>query len=191
MLDRNDPDIAVPTLLRNLFIRATPNPATDVVKEHAAMLALQYLLAGVKEGPTGLLAALRDTHRDVHSITAGITRLDRRWLLLAMSVEADPSASRNAMASLVTGRLAALTERDVSDRLITELRERADRTWIAAEDAPNADDVVEWLRLGFSLEERSQLRAALMSLKKKDVVAFAHKVAKPDTSATGFLLPGK
>jgi zinc protease len=191
MLERNDPDTAVPMVLRNLFIRATANPAEGVVREHAAMLALQYLLGGVNEGPKGLLATLRDARKDVRSITAAITRLDRRWLLLAMSVEADPSASRNAMASLVTGRLAALTERDVPDRLITGLRQLADRTWIAAEDAPNADDVVEWLRLGFSLEERSHLHAAFISLKKKDVVAFAHKVAKPDTSATVFLLPSK
>jgi hypothetical protein len=203
VLERDDPDAAVPMVLRDLFIRASPLPtlprlrgrvgrgAAGVPKEHAAMLALRYLLAGVKEGPKGLLASLRDARKDVRSIGAQMIRLDRRWLQLAISVEADPAANRNAMAGLVTGRLAALTERDVPDRLIVELRELADRTWIAAEDAPNADDVVAWLRLGFSLEERSQLRAALISLKKNDVVAFAHKVAKPDTSATGFLRPSQ
>jgi zinc protease len=191
VLERDDPDAAVPMVLRNLFIRAAARPATDVLREHAAMLALRYLLAGVKEGPKGLLAGLRDTRKDVRAVAAEMTRLDRRWLLLAVSVEADPAASMTASAGLLTKRLAALTERDVSDQLITELRELADRTWIAAEDAPDADRVIEWLRLGFSLNERSQLRAALMSLKKKDVVAFAHKVARPDTSATGFLRPSK
>jgi hypothetical protein len=60
-----------------------------------------------------------------------------------MSVEADPAASRNAIANLVTRRLATLTERDVPDRLMTEIRDLPDRTWIAAEDAPTADDVVQ------------------------------------------------
>jgi zinc protease len=191
VLERNDPDAAVPMVLQDLFIRATGRSGTEVIREHAGMLALQYLLAGVKEGPKGLLATLSDAHKEVRSIAAEITRLDRRWLRLAISVEADPAASRNVMARLVTGRLAAVAERDVPDRLITELRELADRAWIAAEDAPNADGVVDWLRLGFSLEERSQLRAALINLKKKDVVAFAHKVARPDASVTGFLRPSK
>jgi zinc protease len=190
VLERNDPDAAVPMVLRHLFIRATANPA-DVFREHAAMLALQYLLAGLKEGPKGLLASLRDARKDVRAIAAQMTRLDRRWLALAMSVEADSAGSLTATASLVTRRLATLSERDVSDHLIMEFRELADRIWVAAEDAPNADEVIDWLRLGFSLEERSQLRAALMSLKKKDVVTFAHKVAKPDTSATGFLRPNQ
>jgi predicted Zn-dependent peptidase len=190
VFERDDPDAAVPMVLQNHFIRATARSSKELIKEHAAMLALQYLLAGVKEGPKGLLATLRDAHKEVHSIAAEITRLDRRWLRLAISVEADPAASRKAMARLVTGRLATLAERDAPDRLITELRELADRAWIAAEDAPNADGVVEWLRLGFSLKERSQLPAALISLRKKDVIVFAHKVAKPDTSATGFLRPG-
>jgi zinc protease len=191
VLERDDPDAAVPMVLRNLFVRAAAGPAQKVIAEHAAMLALQYLLMGLKEGSKGLLATLRDSRKDLHSIDAEITRLDRRWLVLGMSVEADPAASRNAIADLVTKRLASLTERDVPDRLITEIRNLADRTWIAAEDAPNADDVVDWLRLGFSLNERSQLHAALISLKKKDVVAFAHKVARPDTSATGFLRPSR
>jgi zinc protease len=191
VLERDDPDAAVPIVLQNLFVRATAGPAPKVIGEHAAMLALQYLLGGLNGGFTGLLARLRDGRKDLHSIDAQITRLDRRWLLLGMSVEADPEASRNAIANLVTRRLATLTERDVPDRLITEIRDLADRTWIAAEDAPTADDVVDWLRLGFSLTERSQLRAALITLKKKDVVAFARKVARPDTSATGFLRPSK
>jgi predicted Zn-dependent peptidase len=191
VLERDDPDAAVPIVLQNLFVRATPAPAPKVIAEHAAMLALQHLLAGSNEGFKGLLARLRDGRSDLYSVDAVVTRLDRRWLLLAMSVEADPAASRNATANLVTRRLATLSERDVPDRLITEIRDLADRTWIAAEDAPTADDVVDWLRLGFSLNERSQLRAALISLKKKDVVAFAHKVARPDTSATGFLRPSK
>jgi zinc protease len=191
VLERDDPDAAVPMVLRNLFVRAAAGPASTVIGEHAAMLALQYLLSGSNEGFKGLLARLRDGRSDLHSIDAEITRLDRRWLVLGMSVEADPAARRSAIASLVTKRLASLTDRDVPDRLIGEIRDLADRTWIAAEDAPNADEVVDWLRLGFSLNERSQLRAALISLKKKDVVAFAHKVAKPDTSATGFLRPSK
>jgi zinc protease len=191
VLEREDPDAAVPMVLRNLFIRAAAGPAPKVIAEHAAMLALQHLLAGSDEGFKGLLARLGDGRKDLHSIDAEITRLDRRWLLLNMSVEADPAASRNVIANLVTTRLATLTERDVPDRLITKIRDLADRTWIAAEDAPAADDVVDWLRLGFSLNERSQLRAALINLKKRDVVAFAHKVARPDTSATGFLQPSK
>jgi zinc protease len=191
VLERDDPDAAVPMVLRNLFVRAAAGPAPNVLREQVAMLALQHLMAGLNERFKGLLARLRDGRKDIHSIDAELTRLDRRWLLLVTSVEADPAASRNAIAGLVTTRLATLTERDVPDRLITEIRDLADRTWIAAEDAPNADDVVDWLRLGFSLNERSQLRAALISVKKNDVVAFAHKVARPDTSATVFLRPSK
>jgi hypothetical protein len=120
-----------------------------------------------------------------------MTRLDRRWLMLAISVETAPAAVRpTAIASLATRRLATLTERDVPDQLVTDLRERADATWVVAEDAPGADDVINWLRAGFSLEERRHLRDALVNLTKKDVVAFARKVAKPDASATGVLRPG-
>lgn len=191
VLERNDPDVAGPTMLRQLFIRVTAMPATAVMREHAAMLALQYLLAGVQKGPKGLLTSLRDAGKDVRAVAALIMRLDRRWLSLVISVEADPAASLTAMAGLVTRRLATLTERDVPDQLITEVRELADRAWMAAEDAPDADEVIEWLKLGFSLDERGQLRPALMSLKKKDVVVFAHKVARPDTSATGYLRPSK
>jgi hypothetical protein len=78
----------------------------------------------------------------------------------------------------------------VSDQLVMDLRELADETWVSAEDAPDADEVIHWLRRGFSLDERRHLRAALESLTKKDIVAFAHRVAKPDASATGFLRPG-
>jgi predicted Zn-dependent peptidase len=191
VLERDDPDAAVPMVLRNLFVQAAAGPAPNVLREHVAMLALQHLMAGLNESFKGLLARLRDGRKDIHSIDAELTRLDRRWLLLGTSVEADPAASRNAITGLVTTRLATLTERDVPDRLITEIRDLAGRTWIAAEDAPNADDVVDWLRFGFSLNERSQLRAAFISVKKNDVVAFAHKVARPDTSATVFLRPSR
>jgi hypothetical protein len=139
VLERDDPDAAVPVVVRNLFVRAAAGSAPNVIGEHAAMLALQYLLAGSNDGFKGLLARLRDGRKDLHSIDAEITRLDRRWLLLGMSVEADPAASRNAVASLVTTRLATLTERDVPDRLITKIRDLAETTWTAAEDAPNAD----------------------------------------------------
>src|SRR5215471_360642 len=44
VLERDDPDAAVPIVLRNLFIRAAAGPAPSVIGEHAAMLALQYLL---------------------------------------------------------------------------------------------------------------------------------------------------
>jgi zinc protease len=191
VLERDDPDAAFPMVVRNLFVRAAAGAAPNLIGEHAALVALRYLLAGLNEGFKGLLARLRDGRKDLHSIDAEITRLDRRWLLLGMSAEADLGASRNGIASLLTTRLATLTERDVPDRLIAEIRDLADRMWIAAEDAPNADNVIDWLRLGFSLHERSQLRAALIGLKKKDVVAFAHKVARPDASATGFLRPSK
>jgi predicted Zn-dependent peptidase len=191
VLERDDPDAAFPVVVRNLFVRAAAGPAPNLIAEHAALVALQHLLAGLNEGFKGLLARLRDGRKDLHSIDAEITRLDRRWLLLGMSAEADVGASRNGIASLLTTRLATLTERDVPDRLIAEIRDLADRTWTAAEDAPNADNVIDWLRLGFSLNERSQLRAALISLKKKDVVALAHKIARPDASATGFLRPSK
>jgi hypothetical protein len=160
-----------------------------VLKEHAAMLALQDLLSGPKGGRRSLFAGLPDT-RDVQTLGASMTRLDRRWLMLAITMETSPAARRTAIASLVSRRLATLTESDVSDQLVSGFRERADVTWVAAEDAPGADDVISWLRLGFSLEERRHLRAALESLTKKDVVAFAHKVAKPDASATGFVRPG-
>jgi zinc protease len=190
VLERDDPD-TVPTLIQHLFVRATAGPAASVIREHAAMLALQDLLTGAKGGRKGLTAGLRDAHRDVQALSAAMMRLDRRWLMLAIAAETDPAAHRTAVASLVTRRLATLAERDVSDQLVMDLRELADETWVSAEDAPDADEVIHWLRLGFSLDERRHLRAALESLTKKDVVAFAHKIAKPDASATGFLRPGK
>jgi zinc protease len=189
-LERDDPDAAVPAVIQHLFVRATTGPAASVIREHAAMLALQSVLTGSKGEISGLVTGLRDAHRDVHAINAAITRLDRRWLMLGVAVEADPAARRAAITSLVTRRLATLAERDVSDQVITDLRDLADETWVSAEDAPDADDVIHWLRVGFSLEERRHLRAALESLTKKDIVAFAHKVARPDASATGFLRPG-
>jgi hypothetical protein len=152
------------------------------------MLVLQDLLTW-KAARKSILAGVHDPH--ARTMSATITRLDRRWMILAATVETDPAARRTAIGGLVTGRLAAVTERDVPDQLVTEFRDLADRTWVFAEDAPNADDVINWLRMGFSLEERGHLRAALESLTKKDVVAFAHKVAKPDASATGFLRTGK
>jgi len=187
--ERDDPDAAVPFLLCHFFIRAAAAPPANVMKEHAAMLALQILFMGANEGPKGLLASLRDGRKDVRAISAGVARLDRRWLQLAMAVEFDPAASQTAMASLVTRRLANLNERDVPDKLLTQLRDLADRTWLVPEDAPSADAVVEWLRLGFAIEERSHLRTALMSLTKKDIAAFARKIATPATSATVFLRP--
>jgi zinc protease len=190
VLERDDPDAAVPAMLQNLFIRAASGPAASVIKEHAAMLALEYVLTGLKGGRKGLMADLRDSNRNVQAIAARIERLDRRWLVLRITVEADAAARRTAIANLVTRRLAALAERDVSDQLFTDLQELADGTWVSAEDAPNADEVIQWLRIGFSLEERRHLRTAIESLTKKDIVAFAHKVAKPDASATGFLRPG-
>jgi zinc protease len=191
VLERTDADAAVPTVIQNLFVRATAGPAASVIREHAAMLALQDVLTGSKGGRKSLLSGLRYAG-DVQALTvsAGISRLDRRWLMLATTVEAGQAGSRTAITSPLMNRLAAVTERDVSDQLVTELRDLADRTWVAAEDASGADDVINWLRLGFSLEERRHLRAALESLTKKDVVALAHKVAKPDASATGFLRPG-
>jgi predicted Zn-dependent peptidase len=116
VVERDDPDAAVPMVLRNLFVRAAAGPAPNVLREHVAMLALQHLMAGLNESFKGLLARLRDGRKDIHSIDAELTRLDRRWLLLDTSVEADPAASRSAIAGLVTTRLATLTERDVPDR---------------------------------------------------------------------------
>jgi hypothetical protein len=126
----------------------------------------------------------------VHAVDARLERLDRRWLILRIAVEADAAARRAAITSLVTRRLATLNERDISDELFKDLQEIVDDIWVSAEDAPGADEVIHWLRIGFSLDERRHLRGALESLTKKDIVAFAHKVAKPDTSATGFLRPG-
>jgi len=188
-VERDDPDAAVPIVLCHFFIRAITGPPANVMKEHAAMLALQILFMGVNEGPKGLLASLRDGRKDVRAITASVARLDRRWLQLGMYVESDLAASQTAMASLVTRRLANLTERDVPDKLLTQLRDLADRIWLVTEDAPSADAVIEWLRLGFAIEERSHLRTALMSLTKKDIAAFARKIATPATSATVFLRP--
>jgi zinc protease len=187
-LERDDPDAAVPTVVQHQFVRATTGAAAALIREHAAMFALQDLLSW-RGKRKSILASVHDAH--AKTLGATITRLDRRWIILATTVETDPAASRTEIAGLVPRRLAAITERDVSDQLVTELRELADRTWVSAEDAPGADDVIDWLRMGFSLEERGHLRAALGSLTKKDVVAFAHKVAKPDASATGFLRPGK
>jgi zinc protease len=188
-VERNDPDAAVPIVLCHFFIRAIAAPPANVMKEHAAMLALQILFVGAKEGPVGLLAGLRVGRKDVRAISAGVARLDRRWLQLGMAAESDPAASQTAIASLLTRRLANLTERDVPDKLLTQLRDLADQTWLVAEDAPSADAVIEWLRLGFTIEERSHLRTALMSLTKKDIAAFARKIATPATSATVFLRP--
>jgi zinc protease len=191
-VEGDDEAAAVPMVLCHFFARAVTGPPTDVMREYAAMLALQNLLVGARVGPNkGLLASLRDGRKDVRSIAAVIMRLDRRWLQLTTTVEADPAASQTAMASLVTRRLATLTERDVPDKLLTELRDLADRTWLVAEDAPGADDVIEWIRQGFAIEERSHLRTALMSLTKKDIAAFARKIATPATSATVFLRPSK
>jgi zinc protease len=188
VLERDDPDAAVPTVVQHHFVRTTTGAAASVIREHAAMLVLQDLLTW-KAARKSILAGVHDPH--ARTMSATITRLDRLWMILAATVETDPAARRTAIGGLVTGRLAAVTERDVPDQLVTEFRDLADRTWVFAEDAPNADDVINWLRMGFSLEERGHLRAALESLTKKDVVAFAHKVAKPDASATGFLRTGK
>jgi predicted Zn-dependent peptidase len=182
-------EAAVPIVLCHFFARAVTGPSAGVLKEHAAMLALQTMLVGVSGGPKGLLASLRDGRKDIRSIAAAVTRLDRRWLQLGMAMEADPAASQTVMATLLTRRLATLTERDVPDKLLTELRDVGGRTWLMAEDAPGADDVIEWLRQEFTIEERVHLRTALMSLRKKDVVAFAHRIATPATSATVFLRP--
>jgi hypothetical protein len=97
--------------------------------------------------------------------------------------------SQTTLTSLVTRRLANLTERDVPDKLLTQLRDLADRAWLVPENAPSADAVVEWLRLGFAIEERSHLRTAMMNLTKKDIAAFARKIATPATSATVILRP--
>jgi zinc protease len=191
VVERDDPDAAVLMVLRHLLIQAVQRTPEDMMKEHAAMLALQALLVGVKEGPKSLLARLTDSHKDVRAVAAGLTRLDRGWLLLGISVEADPAASRTEMVGLVTHRLATFAGRDVPDQLLSDFHDAADRTWLVAESAPGADDVVEWLRQGFRLQERSHLRAALMSLTRKDIVAFAHKIATPTTSATVLLQPAK
>jgi zinc protease len=188
-VDRDDPDAAVPTMLRHDFVQAAQGNMADVIREHAAMVALQRLLMGTNRGAKGILAALKESHDDVLTVAAGLTRLDRRWLMLGVSVEADLTAGLPAMANLVSGRLASLHERDVPDEFLAELQNFADRSWLVAEDAPAADSVVDWLSMGFSLEERPALRAALMNLKKQDIVAFAHKLSVPATSATVFLRP--
>ena len=153
------------------------------------MLGLQRLLAGAPDGTRRWLANLGNGGRDVRSIGAGLTRLDRGWLQLAVSMEVDRAARWNELAGLVTARLAALTARDIPDPLLIALHDAADRAWIEAEDAANADEVVEWLRLGFTLADRSRFKSALQQLTKNDLVAFAHRVGMPTTAATAFVRP--
>jgi hypothetical protein len=188
-MERDDPDAAVPVVLRHCFITAAAPDGPDGVKEHAAMLGLQRLLAGTPDGARRWLANLGSGGRDVRSIGAGLTRLDRSWLQLAVSMEVDRAARWTELAGLVPARLAALTARDIPDALLTALHQAADRTWVEAEDAASADEVVEWLRLGFTLADRRRFKAALQQLTKNDLVAFAHRVGKPATTATAFVRP--
>jgi Insulinase (Peptidase family M16)/Peptidase M16 inactive domain len=90
VIERDDPDIAVPTVIRHLFVRATAGAATAVIREHAAMLALEYLLTGSKGGRKGLTVSLRDAHGDVQALNAGTARLDRRCMApAAVAIKAD------------------------------------------------------------------------------------------------------
>jgi predicted Zn-dependent peptidase len=188
-MERDDSEAAVPVVLRHCFIPAAAPGGPDGVKEHAAMLGLQRLLAGAPDGTRRWLANLASGGGDVRSISASLTRLDRGWVQLAVSMEVDRAARWTELAGLVTARLAALAARDIPDALLTALHEAGDRAWVQAEDAPNADEVVEWLRLGFTLADRSRFKSALQQLTKNDLVAFAHRLGMPATAATAFVRP--
>jgi hypothetical protein len=155
------------------------------------MFALQRMLEGVKEGPKGLVARFKDGNDKINALAIILTRLDRRWLQLTIVVEPSAAADTNSMADIVQAHLAKLSGRDVPAKLFKDVQEVATKTWKVAEDASSADAVIDWLRLGFSLEERVQFVDALAHIDAKDVVALAHKLAKPTTSATAIILPSE
>jgi zinc protease len=186
---REDPDAAVPLVLRSAFAQAEAGSGEAVWREHAAMFALQLVLDGAKEGPKGLAASLRDGNDEITALSVALTRLDRRWLELTMALEADPAADPGSLADIVQARLAELSAQDVPETLLKEFKDAAGQTWKAAEDAGGADAVVGWLRMGFSLAERAQFVDALARVEVEDIVALAHKMAKPVTSATAIILP--
>jgi zinc protease len=188
---RGDPDAGVPYVLRNGFVRAVTGTGGAVWREQAAMFALQRMLEGVKEGPKGLVARFKDGNDKINALAIILTRLDRRWLQLTIVVEPSAAADTNSMADIVQAHLAKLSGRDVPAKLFKDVQDVATKTWKVAEDASSADAVIDWLRLGFSLEERVQFVDALAHIDAKDVVALAHKLAKPTTSATAIILPSE
>ena len=153
------------------------------------MFALQLVLNGAKEGPKGLVSSLRDGNDKITALSLALTRLDRRWLELTMALEADPAADPGSLADIVQARLARLSARDVPDTVLKQIKDAAGQAWKAAEDAGSADAVIGWLRMGFSLAERAQFVDALARVEVRDIVALAHKLAKPRTSATAIILP--
>jgi predicted Zn-dependent peptidase len=157
----------------------------------AATCALRPILAGGHRSVKGVSRTVLDTDTDARVVDIGLWLRDKRWLELGVYIEVSTSVARKRILGAVLSKLASLKADNTPAELLEDSRREGNGTWRMAVDAPDADAVVQWLSLGFSLEQRAGYRVALRALTADDVSRLISQVARPTVTARGEINPAK
>jgi hypothetical protein len=187
----SDPDVSDPAIEHLAYFDLGVLDAASRMRSLAALRALGPMLAGGHRSVKGTGRAVLDTDADARVVDVWLRLRDRRWLELGVYVAASTSAARARLLDTVLSRVASLKAEDVPAELLEDCRRDGDRAWRLAADAPNADDVVHWLALGLTLEERAAYRAALKALSAGDVFDLVGRLARPVVTAKGTINAAK